>query len=194
MNIALCLLKMRRIWVTVLLKQTDRAKLCVQPVLVFAVRKLVRHQRSAPPWQASQWARWYLSATLWRSARVAKTARIWKADFFLKNTSKRSGLPVSHLCMLPRRRGRTKEESKVGEKYARQIEFAMAGCDAKTGPTKTEFRAISQNKLAHGCISTTLACFCFALLRHDKLVVILFRCIHAEYQLPGLAFSSCPYL
>lgn len=50
--------------------------------------------------------------------------------------------------MLPRRRGRTEEESKIGEKYARQIEFAMAGCDAKTGPTKTEFGDISQNKLA----------------------------------------------
>lgn len=101
MNIALCSLKMRRIWSTVSLKQTDKAKLWVQPVLVFAVRKLDRHQRSTPPWQASQWACWYLSATLWRSARVAKTVRIWKADFFLKNTSKRSGLPVSDLCMLP---------------------------------------------------------------------------------------------
>lgn len=174
-EITLCPLKTSRIWPMIWLKRAEKTwpkGVCGQFECL-----LLPPVTSLPVGTPAS------AATLRRSARVAKTARLWKADFLLKNTSKR---PVSHLCVRPSRRsGGTQKESNVGAKSAQPIEFALAGCDAKTGWTKSEFRDICQNKLAKlsaDVFSPLWRALALHFSQQDKLVAPFFHCFCASYQ------------
>lgn len=72
----------------------------------------------------------------------------------------------------------------------------MAGCDAKTGWSKSEFRDICQNKLAQLSVDV-FSPLGRALALHfrgkDKLVVPLFHCFCAEYQ-PSEHAAICRHI
>lgn len=85
----------------------------------------------------------------------------------------------------PGEAGEPRKKAGLGGKSARQIEFAMAGCDAKTGRTKSEFRDICQNKLAQLSVdvfSPLWRALAFPFWQQDKLVALLLHCFRAQYQ------------